>query len=45
MGKETGNLPSLPRFAFLGAGRMASAMVGGLLARKAARASGPISRQ
>ena len=36
MGKETGNLPSLPRFAFIGAGRMASAMVGGLLARKAA---------
>ena len=36
MGKETGNLPSLPRFAFIGAGRMASAMVGGLLARKSA---------
>jgi pyrroline-5-carboxylate reductase len=36
MGKETGNGPSRPRFAFIGAGRMASAMVGGLLARKAA---------
>lgn len=36
MGKEIGNLPPMPKFAFLGAGRMASAMVGGLLARKAA---------
>ena len=36
MRKATGKLSSQSRFAFIGAGRMASAMVGGLLARKAA---------